>query len=233
MFKISNNQISENQKPKIKIMRNGPYCVFGAVPLQEKIITPVDNHYEYREGRKLPQKQTYSLCRCGQTKTPPFCDGYHREIDFKGEETASSYEYATRADILEGKEIDLMDDHRCALLRFCHTEKGSTWDLIKESDKKEERELAIKSAEECLAGRLTVISKDGEKLEKEFAPKIEILQDPEKDVGSAIIVKGGIEIESSAGEVYEPRNTIALCRCGESANKPFCDCSHVHTGFKE
>ena len=226
-------QNSENQKAKIKIIKNGPYCVFGAVPLKEKIITPVGSHYEYREGRKLPQKKTYSLCRCGQTKTPPFCDGYHSEIDFDGAETAANNDYAVRADLLEGKEIDLMDDHRCALLRFCHTEKGSTWDLIKESDQKEQRKLAIKSAEECLAGRLTAVSKAGERLEKEFEPAVEILQDPEKEVGSAIIVKGKIEIESADGETYEQRNTLALCRCGESKNKPFCDCSHVHTNFKE
>lgn len=225
--------IINQNKAKIKIIKNGPYCVFGAVPLSEKIITPVGQHYEYRSGRELEQKDIYSLCRCGQTKTPPFCDGYHEEIDFKGEETASKLEYATRAEVLEGKEIDLMDDDRCASLRFCHTEKGDTWDLIEKSDKKEEKELAIKSAEECLAGRLTAFSKDGEKLEKEFEPAVEILQDPEKGVGSAIIVKGKIEIEGADGEIYEKRNTLALCRCGESDNKPFCDCSHVHTGFKE
>ena len=228
MFKIT----SKN-KAKIKIIKDGPYCVFGAISLKEKIITPVNKHYEYREGRKLPQKENYSLCRCGQTKTPPFCDGYHDQIDFNGRETASKDDYASRADILEGKEIDLMDDHRCAFLRFCHTEKGETWDLIEESDKTEARELAVKSAEECLAGRLTAIDKDGNKLEKEFEPAVEILQDPEKEVGSAIIVKGKIEIEGADGEIYEPRNAVALCRCGESANKPFCDCSHVHTGFQE
>ena len=222
-----------NNKTKIKIMKDGPYCVFGAIPLKEKIITPVENHYEYKEGRELPQKKNYSLCRCGQSKTPPFCDGYHKEIDFEGEETASKLEYAERADLLAGREIDLMDDHRCAFLRFCHTEKGDTWKLIEKSDKKEERELAIKSAEECLAGRLTAVDKEGNKLEKEFKPAIEILQDPEKDVSSAIIVKGNVEIEGADGEIYETRNSIALCRCGESANKPFCDCSHFHTGFKE
>lgn len=225
--------MTEKNKAKIKIIKDGPYCVFGSVPLSEKIITPVGQHYEYNEGRKLPQENNYSLCRCGQTKTPPFCDGYHNQIDFDGSETASKLEYSLRADRLEGEKIDLMDDQRCALLRFCHTEKGNTWDLVEESDSKEKRELALKSAEECLAGRLTAVSKTGENLEKEFKPAVEILQDPEKDVGSAIIVKGKIEIEGADGEIYEPRNSIALCRCGESENKPFCDCSHVHTGFKE
>ena len=225
--------MAEKNKAKIKIIKDGPYCVFGSVPLSEKIITPVGQHYEYKEGRKLPQDNSYSLCRCGQTKTPPFCDGYHNQIDFDGSETASKLEYSRRADRLEGEKIDLMDDQRCALLRFCHTEKGNTWELVEESDSKEKRELALKSAEECLAGRLTAVSKTGENLEKEFEPAVEILQDPEKDVGSAIIVKGKIKIEGADGEIYEPRNSIALCRCGESENKPFCDCSHVHTGFKE
>jgi len=134
---------------------------------------------------------------------------------------------------LEGKEINLLDDNRCAYLRFCHTEKGTTWDLIDKSDKNEEKSLAIKSAEECLAGRLTAVSKTGEILEKEFEPAVEILQDSEKDVSSAIIVKGKIKIEAADGEVYEPRNSVALCRCGESENKPFCDCTHYHIGFKE
>jgi CDGSH-type Zn-finger protein len=33
------------------------------------------------------------------------------------------------------------------------------------------------------------------------------------------------------GEEYEAQATCALCRCGQSADKPFCDGSHVRTGF--
>jgi len=29
----------------------------------------------------------------------------------------------------------------------------------------------------------------------------------------------------------EPRETMALCRCGKSANKPYCDGTHVKVGF--
>ena len=33
-------------------------------------------------------------------------------------------------------------------------------------------------------------------------------------------------------ETLEARATYALCRCGESANKPFCDGNHASTGFE-
>ena len=33
------------------------------------------------------------------------------------------------------------------------------------------------------------------------------------------------------GQTYETRENYALCRCGQSANKPFCDGSHARVGF--
>ena len=34
------------------------------------------------------------------------------------------------------------------------------------------------------------------------------------------------------GQSYETKESCALCRCGQSANKPFCDGSHVRVGFQ-
>jgi CDGSH-type Zn-finger protein len=39
-----------------------------------------------------------------------------------------------------------------------------------------------------------------------------------------------IDAEGGEWEIAEGR-VIALCRCGQSANKPFCDASHKGAGF--
>ncbi|GAG39879.1 unnamed protein product, partial [marine sediment metagenome] len=44
-------------------------------------------------------------------------------------------------------------------------------------------------------------------------------------------VEGLQHLDTEAGSVdCEP--VIALCRCGKSANKPFCDGAHVKAGYK-
>lgn len=41
-------------------------------------------------------------------------------------------------------------------------------------------------------------------------------------------VEGDFEIVDTGGNVYglQGRTVVSLCRCGRSANKPFCDGSH-------
>ena len=114
----------QNKEPHIRILKNGPYLVTGGVPLSEKIIVPVGDGYIYEEGSPLPQRETYILCRCGKTKTPPFCDGAHVASGFDVEETACRKSYAERATKIKGDAIDLLDDGRCAFARFCHRESG-------------------------------------------------------------------------------------------------------------
>ncbi|MBX9631360.1 MAG: CDGSH iron-sulfur domain-containing protein [Burkholderiales bacterium] len=47
-------------------------------------------------------------------------------------------------------------------------------------------------------------------------------------------VRGELEIvRGSDGSVVAKDTRAALCRCGQSANKPFCDRSHAKTGFSE
>ena len=44
-------------------------------------------------------------------------------------------------------------------------------------------------------------------------------------------VEGGVPLVSSDGTPYDLKPAYALCRCGTSANKPYCDKSHQECGF--
>ena len=46
-----------------------------------------------------------------------------------------------------------------------------------------------------------------------------------------LIVSGPVDILDSQGELMRTANEVALCRCGQSANKPFCDGAHSKCAF--
>ena len=47
-----------------------------------------------------------------------------------------------------------------------------------------------------------------------------------------LIVRGDFRLLDQDGNEIDPgRRTVALCRCGKSAIKPFCDGSHKRSGF--
>ena len=63
---------------------------------------------------------------------------------------------------------------------------------------------------------------------------------PEQGAGATItpyrdgplIVRGDFRLVDQDGVEIDPgRRTIALCRCGKSAIKPFCDGTHKRSGF--
>jgi CDGSH-type Zn-finger protein len=48
-----------------------------------------------------------------------------------------------------------------------------------------------------------------------------------------LILRGQFVITGPDGQPLPAgRRTVALCRCGQSASKPFCDGSHARTGFR-
>lgn len=57
-----------------------------------------------------------------------------------------------------------------------------------------------------------------------------LLIDPQVD--GPLQVRGNLEIVSGTGRVVARTSSVRLCRCGASANKPFCDSSHTRIGFR-
>lgn len=46
-----------------------------------------------------------------------------------------------------------------------------------------------------------------------------------------LLVSGGVRVLDSEGNLLFEGDKAALCRCGGSANKPFCDGTHKKNGF--
>ncbi|MEO7734734.1 MAG: CDGSH iron-sulfur domain-containing protein, partial [Kofleriaceae bacterium] len=47
-----------------------------------------------------------------------------------------------------------------------------------------------------------------------------------------LAVTGNLEICTGTGRTIDRVTTARLCRCGGSANKPFCDGTHASIGFR-
>ena len=48
-----------------------------------------------------------------------------------------------------------------------------------------------------------------------------------------LFVRGRVRLTSPGGEALEGEYRVALCRCGASENKPYCDNSHRLIGFRD
>jgi CDGSH-type Zn-finger protein len=214
---------------QIKIRKDGPYEVSGGVPLEQNI--PISDSegipYDWRTGGIYPTQEKYLLCRCGESKTTPFCDGTHTHIKFNGTETADNVPFLKKAETIHGESIDLKDaEDLCIHAGFCDRASG-IWNLVDNSGNPEARDVAVEEASDCPSGRLVILDKDGKEIEPKFKPAIGlVVEDADQGILGALWVRGGIPIEGAAGTKYEVRNRVTLCRCGRSSNKPFCDGSH-------
>jgi CDGSH-type Zn-finger protein len=63
----------------IRLRENGPLVIQGPVQIVDHLGNPFT---------PPPGKETIALCRCGQSKNKPFCDGSHRACGFAAVEVA-------------------------------------------------------------------------------------------------------------------------------------------------
>jgi len=234
---MPNDKESKKSAQKVIVTKDGPYLVCGNLPLSKEIIVPDKNGDSsiWGKGDKYPDKETYALCRCGNSGSKPYCDGSHAKTGFDGTETASRKKYSEQAEKIEGPTLILTDvPDLCSRARFCHNKAGNVWGHTENSGNPESKETAIKMACKCAAGRLIAFDKETEKTtEPKLEPSVSLVEDPGKKVSGPVWVKGGVPIESANGKQYEVRNRVTLCRCGQSSNKPFCDGCHIDAGFND
>jgi len=104
MSKVSN-------EARVVVTKNGPYLVTGSIRLSKQtIVTDAQGGSEtWKESDAYPVRESYALCRCGRSKTKPFCDGTHTKIGFDGNETASREPYQAQAKVQDGPDMQLLD----------------------------------------------------------------------------------------------------------------------------
>lgn len=90
-----------------------------------------------------------------------------------------------------------------------------------------EAEQLLQVIMRCPTGALHLERSDGEQAEPTPERNTAIVER-----NGPVYLRGDLEIVTREGEVLLKDTRIALCRCGASENKPFCDGSHVRVGFE-
>jgi CDGSH-type Zn-finger protein len=228
--------MSDQDGVRSTVTENGPYLVTGGIPLAKQVIetNAEGQSMSWQQDPEYEVGSTYALCRCGSSGNKPFCDGTHLRIRFNGGERASRRFYLEQANGFDGPEMVLTDAPAlCAFARFCDAH-GQIWNLIEQTDDAHKQEIVKREAGNCPGGRLVAWSRfPVRRLEPEFEPSLGIIEDPQMGVSGPIWVRGGITVVAANGTPHEVRNRVALCRCGASANKPFCDGTHASIRFRD
>jgi len=88
-----------------------------------------------------------------------------------------------------------------------------------------EKELQ-NAIDKCPSGALSYRVKGKERNTDTMSTTIEPMKN------GPVIVKGKLSLKSADGEEVLDQGMIALCRCGASAKKPYCDGSHSKIDFE-
>lgn len=205
-----------NKKILISTSANGPLVVKHLKSITEA------------NGNIFPiKKEAIALCRCGNSENKPFCDGTHGKIGWIDEKLEGRQQRKT--DDYAGKKITIHDNRGiCAHIGFCTGGLPKVFQMGVEpwiNADAESVEKIIETIKKCPSGALSY-SIDGV-LYNKFSeqPEIKITED------GPYFVEGSIELHDK--DHPESEEHFALCRCGKSKNKPFCDGEHWYSKFND
>ena len=92
-------------------------------------------------------------------------------------------------------------------------------------------EALKKQVDQCPSGALTYRmakeEKSKEKIKITMENKVEVIPN------GPLMVHGDLAITKADGSIEMKKRATAFCRCGASANKPFCDGAHKKIGFTD
>lgn len=180
-----------------------------------------------------PGKPTYGLCRCGQSKNKPFCDGSHTTAGFtsdNGDAKIRNTPVHYSAEV-EGQKVTVSyTPVLCGHIAECQRLHKTVFDPAKKPWIQPENGTVegIKSViAACPSGALQVAVGD------------ENLGHIDSDDLSVSVVQHGpyivknIDLLAEFNGAGASQKEFILCRCGHSKNKPFCDGSHHDAGWND
>ena len=177
-------------------------------------------------GEALETDSTIWLCRCGESRNAPYCDGSHNKIGWTGTCTPAAQKEHR---VWEGQRIRTrFNPTACMHVYYCKPLKElRARELAEDGAAGEEAARQIAAAvATCPSGALTF------ELKTELAVEL-----PERGPAIDIVEGGEVRIQAVFTGVDpmpgQPTDTATLCRCGKSRNKPFCDGRHkARPGFR-
>lgn len=199
----------------IETRKNGPLVVKGL----DRLIGA--------DGASLEVKPVLALCRCGGSKSKPFCDGSHKTNGF--DDSAGTPSGRNRLIDYEGQETTvtfnpLVCAHAAECARIAPAVFNANERPWVQPDKGTRDQIEAVIAH-CPSGALAL--RTGTDVRHLVADRatIEVMRDGPYMVHDAEIAA------RHPGEGTTPRKYV-LCRCGKSGIKPFCDGSHRDQGWK-
>ncbi len=206
-----------------------------------KIMFSMDSPYifddlkMYDEDNNLINDDSYIYaCRCGKSKNKPFCDGTHLKVNFNGKREKKELTREERIRRYMGDGFTILDDRSlCRHAGLCDGYHPEIYDIDKHpwihpaSASEEENLNAVSN---CPSSALA--------FEKNGKVKTDFFKENKAIVtkNGPIHIQGKVEIvddQNSKDELNDAKDHYALCRCGSSKNKPFCDGTHYYTKFDD
>jgi CDGSH-type Zn-finger protein/truncated hemoglobin YjbI len=209
----------------IRVSRDGPYLLTGVEQVTDHLGVPV------------PVTPTMALCRCGGSGRKPLCDGTHAKIGFSGAKHPERV--ADRRDSYAGVRVTVLDNRGlCQHSGFCTDRLASVFHAGSEpfvTPSGGRMDEIVAAARACPSGALSYAVEGREareQVDQARPPRVEVSKDGPYRVTGAVALLGPDgrpepRAEGASAEHY------ALCRCGQSRNKPFCSGMHYYAGFAD
>jgi CDGSH-type Zn-finger protein len=213
----------KSETPKIACLPNGPYYLLNDMTPQT-IPNLVDS-----SGDPCATVSGVALCRCGSSSNKPFCDGTHGTIGFTDDKQTDGS--SDKRESYVGQHITIHDNRGiCSHAGHCTDNLKSVFKLGVEPwidpDGATTREI-IDTIKQCPSGALSYSIANTEHRDQDRPPMVTVTKN------GPYAVTGGIELLAQKTGDGASSEHYALCRCGASKNKPFCDGSHWHIGFED